>query len=246
MIKFGLIGNPVEHSASADYFNKKFEQQGSEDRYELFQLSKIEELEQLLDEQPHLIGLNVTSPFKVKVINYLDTLDEEAEYIGAVNTIKIVNEDGIKTLKGYNTDVIGFAESIRPYTKGKSRALVLGTGGAAMAVVRAFDKLYIETTLVSRNPQKEDILSYEDLHNKDLAFYDFIVNATPVGMDKDKEECPQIDYSQINSSHICYDLIYNPEKTLFLEKAEKQGAKILNGIEMLYKQAEEAYLCWTK
>lgn len=220
--------------------------EGSEDRYELFQLSDISELDTLLKDYPDLVGLNVTSPFKVKVIRYLDTLDEESEYIGAVNTIKIVDEGGLKVLKGYNTDVIGFSESIRPYTKGRPRALVLGSGGAAKAVTRAFDKFFIEVTQVSRTPIGPDMISYEELSRKDLAFYDFIVNATPVGMADLSDEYPQIEYDQITSSHICYDLIYNPEKTLFLSKAEEKGAKIINGYEMLYRQADESYKRWTE
>jgi shikimate dehydrogenase len=241
---FGLIGGTVSHSFSKSYFDEKFFREGLRDyRYELFPLGNITEIEVLLKETKGLTGLNVTIPYKEQVLKYLDEVDGFAKKIGAVNVIKI--KDG--KLKGFNTDSDAFHETLEKWLP-KDRtftALILGTGGSSKAVQEALKKLKIDYKLVSREARK-GVITYEDLE-KDPSIVTntkLIINTTPLGMSPKTEAMPPINYEHIGSEHYVYDLIYNPARTLFLQKSEMRGATIKNGLEMLHVQAEKSWTIW--
>lgn len=238
---FGLIGFPLTHSFSEKYFSDKFRKEEIEEcKYELYPLENVEDVRFLFEVNKELKGLNVTIPYKESVIEYLDDLDDIAQKIGAVNCIKI---DEIQRV-GYNTDYAGFRDSLKPLLKKHhTKALVLGTGGASKAVVYALNEMGIQTTLVSRKEGTTE-LTYQQLTKEIIAQHPIIINCTPVGMYPDIQLCPEIPYEFITAQHILYDLIYNPGKTLFLEKGEKQGATIKNGLQMLELQAEYAWEIW--
>ncbi len=238
MKKFGLIGYPLSHSFSPTYFAKKFEREKIEGcAYDLYPLEQIEMVKDLFASD--LLGLNVTIPYKEVVIPFLDEIDESAAAIGAVNTIKIV---GGKT-KGFNTDVWGFEQSLRPLLTHHQKALILGTGGAAKAVQFVLDKLYIAYKLVSRTPEKKEI-AYTEIDKNLLSEYTIIVNTTPLGMSPKVNACPNLPYEHIHKRHLLYDLVYNPAETLFMQKGKTQGAVVKNGLEMLELQAEKAWDIW--
>jgi shikimate dehydrogenase len=242
--KYGLIGATVSHSFSKSYFDEKFFREGLRDyHYDLYSLPTIDDLKKLLEETPELEGLNVTIPYKEQVVKFLNEIDPEAKKIGAVNVIKI--KDG--KLKGFNTDSDAFYETLEkwfPRTK-KSKALILGTGGSAKAVQQALKKLSIPYQMVSRDKSKADY-TYEDLDQdgKIIAGVQLIINTTPLGMSPDTNSFPPINYEQLTPEHYVYDLIYNPARTLFLQKAEMRGSHIKNGLEMLHVQAEKAWAIW--
>lgn len=238
---FGLIGFPLTHSFSEKYFSDKFRKEEIEEcKYELYPLENVEDVRFLFEVNKELKGLNVTIPYKESVIEYLDDLDDIAQKIGAVNCIKI---DEIQRV-GYNTDYAGFRDSLKPLLKKHhTKALVLGTGGASKAVVYALNEMGIQTTLVSRKEGTTE-LTYQQLTKEIISQHPIIINCTPVGMYPDIQLCPEIPYEFITAQHILYDLIYNPGKTLFLEKGEKQGATIKNGLQMLELQAEYAWEIW--
>jgi len=242
--KYGLIGATVSHSFSKSYFDEKFFREGLRDyHYDLYSLPTIDDLKKLLEENPELEGLNVTIPYKEQVVKFLNEIDPEAKKIGAVNVIKI--KDG--NLKGYNTDSDAFYETLEkwfPRTK-KSKALILGTGGSAKAVQQALKKLSIPFESVSRDKTKADH-TYEDLvkDGKIIAGVQLIINTTPLGMSPDTNSFPPLNYEQLTPEHYVYDLIYNPARTVFLQKAEMRGAHIKNGLEMLHVQAEKAWAIW--
>ncbi|MBK7440976.1 MAG: shikimate dehydrogenase [Chitinophagales bacterium] len=238
---FGLIGFPLTHSFSEKYFSDKFRKEEIEEcKYELYPLENVEDVRFLFEVNKELKGLNVTIPYKESVIEYLDDLDDIAQKIGAVNCIKI---DEIQRV-GYNTDYAGFRDSLKPLLKKHhTKALVLGTGGASKAVEYALNELGIQTTLVSRKEGTTE-LTYQQLTKEIISQHSIIINCTPVGMYPDIQLCPEIPYEFITAQHILYDLIYNPGKTLFLEKGEKQGATIKNGLQMLELQAEYAWEIW--
>lgn len=241
--KFGLIGLTVSHSFSKNYFDEKFFREGLRDyHYDLYELKNIEDIKQLLSENPEMCGLNVTIPYKEQVIKYLNEIDEAAKQIGAVNVIKI--KEG--KLSGYNTDSSAFKETLKkwfPNPKGSS-ALILGTGGSSKAVQQALKELKINFKLVSRDKNKADY-SYEELKNNDaIKSSNLIINTTPLGMSPKTAEYPPIKYEQLTADHFVYDLIYNPARTQFLQKAEMRGAHIKNGLEMLHVQAEKAWAIW--
>src|SRR5690606_11748200 len=222
MRKFGLIGKKLGHSFSKRYFSEKFEQEGIADAvYELYELPEITDFPALLAREPELVGLNVTVPYKEAVIPYLDELDESAARIGAVNTIKI----SAGKLKGFNTDFIGFRDTLVEFypIKAGGKALVLGTGGAAKAVWAALDSLGMVYTSVSRNPQENE-LPYSAITPEVLQAYSLIINTTPLGMAPDVESAPTIPYEALSAGHFLYDLVYNPEQTLFLRKGTAAGA----------------------
>ncbi len=240
---FGLIGHPLSHSFSKKYFSEKFKSENITDcEYELFDIKSINELPLLLKQNPNLKGLNVTIPYKESVIPFLSELSKEAKEIGAVNTIKI---DGNKLI-GDNTDYFGFKQSLKPFIEIKhERALILGTGGASKAVEYALKSININCLFVSRNPTKENEISYEDVNEYVIKHHQIIVNTTPVGTFPNAIEKPAIDYDLITSSHLLYDLVYNPKETLFLKEGRRRGAIILNGYQMLQLQAEKAWQIWS-
>jgi len=246
MKKFGLLGFPLSHSFSKGYFMEKFRKESIDAVYENFALPSITEFPALILSAPLLAGLNVTIPYKQAVMPYLDALTPEAEAIGAVNVIRIERLPETRLI-GYNSDVIGFRESIRPLVSalgaGSLKALVLGTGGASKAILYALKQLGIETLLVSRKPAPGQI-TYDDLTAAHYKEFRMIVNTTPLGMSPNVDTCPPIDYAQLGSEHLLFDVVYNPDTTLFLQKGETQGARIKNGLEMLHLQAEAAWDIW--
>ncbi len=245
---FGLIGFPLTHSFSQSFFNRKFDAEGINARYLNFELEDIGDLMEVFAQYPTLSGLNVTIPYKQQVIPYMDSMDPKAAEVGAVNVIRIDRGemDNDFRLKGYNTDLTGFSRSISPLlTPERRRALVLGSGGASKAVTVALRDLGVMPVVVSRTPS-EDQLSYSDIDESVMNSHHIIVNTTPVGMYPHTDECPDIPYRFLTPAHLCYDLIYNPEMTLFLRKASEHGAQIKNGLEMLTIQAEESWKIWNK
>lgn len=245
---YGLIGYPLGHSFSKDYFTRLFEKEGLDAEYKNFEIPFIDNLATILNEETSLQGFNVTIPYKQQVIPLLDEVDEAASDIGAVNVVKVTHHEEGVYLKGYNTDVIGFAHSIRPLLQSHhTHALILGTGGASKAVNYALRQMGIETCFVSRTPSdtsEHAPISYTDLTSKMMKHYTVIVNTTPLGMYPKVDQCPPIDYAQLNSSHLLFDVVYNPTKTLFLQRSEEAGATICNGMEMLIGQAKAAWSIW--
>lgn len=242
--KYGLIGATVSHSFSKSYFDEKFFREGLRDyHYDLYSLPAIDDLKKLLEETPELEGLNVTIPYKEQVVKFLNEIDPEAKKIGAVNVIKI--KDG--NLKGFNTDSAAFYETLEKWfpRTDQSKALILGTGGSAKAVQQALKKLSIPFEMVSREKGKAEH-TYEDLENNESIITDahLIINTTPLGMSPNTNTFPPINYELLTPEHYIYDLIYNPARTLFLQKAEMRGAHIKNGLEMLHVQAEKAWEIW--
>ena len=240
MKTLGLIGFPLSHSFSKKYFSEKFEQEKIAGwQYELFPLETIGKLPDLLAENPSIVGLNVTIPYKEAVIPYMDEVDESAAF-GAVNTIKIENGK----LCGFNTDVYGFEKSLKPLLKTHhTEALVLGTGGAAKAVASVLERLGIAHMYVSRTPHEAQF-SYKNIDKNILEKHTLIVNTTPLGMYPKVDFCPDLPYECLTDKHLLYDLVYNPDVTTFLKNGKKQGADIKNGLEMLYLQAERAWDIW--
>lgn len=257
MKKFGLIGYPLVHSFSKQYYTEKFQKLGlSEYSYELFPLPLISSFPQLLKDEPELCGLNVTIPHKIGVLYYLDWVSPEAKVVNAVNCIKIIKKDPLDDffsgecslepvrLHGYNTDVYGFEESLKPLLKKwHTRALVLGNGGAARAVFYVLKKLNIDYTVVSRKASHLQ-LAYEDINKDVIENHSLIINTTPVGTYPNVEDCLDIPYNFIGKKHLLYDLIYNPEETEFLKRGRLNGASIKNGQEMLELQAEKNWEIW--
>ncbi len=241
MRKFGLIGYPLTHSFSEKYFSEKFEKEEIADcNYSLFPLENIQDVRFLFEVEKDLHGLNVTIPFKETVIEYLDDLDETAQKIGAVNCIKI---DEIQKV-GYNTDYSAFRDSLKPLLKQQhKKALILGTGGASKAVNYALQELNVQPVFVSRN-KSENNFTYTELNGDIISEFPVIINCTPTGMYPDTNVAPEIPYHLLSKNNLLFDLIYNPEKSLFLQQGEKQGCSIKNGLEMLQLQAEYAWKIW--
>ena len=245
MRKFGLIGKSLDHSWSKEYFQQKFiNEKINNCVYENFPLGDLNGLRNLVLQDSSLSGLNITNPYKLEVLKYLDDLDSVAEAVQAVNCLQI-NRSGLSLqLKGYNTDMVAFMESLKPLLHETDRkALVLGTGGAARAICHALKELNIGHSIVSRQVRK-GMLTYADLNKQIITGHHIIINATPVGMFPDNEQCPPLPYSCLTSYHLLYDLVYNPEMTLFLKKAQEPGARIKNGLEMLQLQAELSWKIW--
>ena len=248
MDKYGLIGYPLGHSFSVTYFNEKFQSENIDAEYVNFEIPRIEDFMEVIDENPDLRGLNVTIPYKEQVIPYLDELDKDTAKIGAVNVIKIIRQGKAKVkLVGYNSDIIGFTQSIEPLLRPHhKRALVLGTGGAAKAVYHGLENLGIESTYVSRTKRSNDVLTYQELTPEVMAEHTVIVNCTPVGMYPKVDECPEIPYDRLTSDHLLYDLLYNPNETLFMKKGRMHGSTVKNGLEMLLLQAFAAWGIWQR
>lgn len=240
MKTFGLIGKKLSHSFSKNYFNQKFLQLGLiEHDYQLFELDRIEALEQLVQNQPNLLGFNVTIPYKQEVMPFLSEIDEKAMRIGAVNTVVRFGES---RWKGFNTDYVGFSQSLKNHCnlQEHTQALVLGTGGASKAVKVALEDLGLKVNIVSRT-KNENQFTYDELSPEILARNTLIVNTTPVGMYPAVQNFPPIPYHLLSQSHFLMDLVYNPEETVFLQKGKAQGAFILGGLEMLHLQADQAW-----
>ena len=237
----GLIGYPLDHSWSARYFNEKFRKEGRTDSvYQLFPLISLDVFPAFLQSHPQLSGLNVTIPYKEKIIPYLDDLDETARQIGAVNTIKIIHENGKIITKGFNTDAGGFLETLTEQIP-LSHALILGTGGASRAVAFALKSLGIGFSFVSRNNRGPGIILYDELSVEVIHDNKFIINTTPLGMYPLITEIPPLPYQGLTENHFLYDLIYNPDETGFLKQGKLRNARTINGMQMLINQAELAY-----
>ena len=243
--QYGLIGYPLGHSFSRSFFTKKFQEEKIDAEYLNFEIPEVSTLLRIIQEHPHLKGVNVTLPHKVAVIPLLHELSPEAAAIGAVNVIRITHTPTGETyLKGFNSDVIGFTDSIRPLLKSYHRkALVLGTGGASKAICRGLENLGIEWTYVSRN-SGPDRLTYSQLTPMILKEYTVIVNCSPVGMYPKVDQCPSLPYEYLTASHLLYDIVYNPTTTLFMKRGAEQGATVKNGIEMLERQAIASWELW--
>lgn len=240
MSHYGIIGYPLSHSFSPGYFREQFRLRGIDATYEAFPIETISTLPALLEQNPALRGLNVTIPYKQSVMAYLHELDDTARAVGAVNCIRI--SEG--RLKGFNTDCVGFATTLQPLLGDMPRqALVLGTGGAAKAVVYALAQLGIPYQLVSRSGGD---LQYTALTPELIAGHSLIINTTPLGMYPAVDTCPDLPYGALGPQHILYDLVYNPEETLFLEKGRQQGATVKNGYDMLIAQADAGWAIWNE
>lgn len=239
MKRYGLIGTSLEHSFSPRYFKGKFERLGlASHHYGAYELSTLDNLPQLIDKE-RLIGFNITIPFKERILPFLDKLDPTAKGIGAVNCAKKKGAQWI----GYNTDAYGFREALLEFANGRSlqKALVLGDGGAAKAVVQALSELNIGYDLVSRRGQ----ITFESLTASEVRVADLIVNTTPLGMYPNVASFPEIPYEALHSNHLVMDLVYNPEQTLFLKKASLTGAHVANGLRMLELQADKSWEIWS-
>ncbi len=247
MRNFGIIGFPLGHSFSEKYFSEKFSRENIPDcTFQSFPLKKIEEFPDLLKEN-ELHGLSVTIPYKQSIIPYLDHLDEQAMAVGAVNCIKFDRSTKKTILTGYNTDVTGFETVLQKIRLPKQiKALILGSGGASMAVSYVLRHLNIEYRIVTRKPSTKILINYKELSQETMLNHNLIINTTPVGMHPLVKKCPDIPVPFITPKHICIDLIYNPARTLFLTISEKQGARIANGLAMLYSQAEHSWEIWNK
>ena len=244
MDKYGLIGFPLGHSFSRNFFNEKFENEGIKAKYINFEIPQIEDLPEILASNPKLKGLNVTIPYKQKVMAYLDELSPEAKAIGAVNVIRVSHKGKDVVLKGFNSDVIGFTRSIEPMLEpAHKKALILGTGGASKAIEYGLKTLGLETLFVSRT-KKENTITYEEVTPEIIKEYNVIVNCTPLGMYPKADTCPDIPYEAMDGHTILYDLIYNPDETLFLTKGAKYSATTKNGLEMLLLQAFASWEFW--
>ena len=239
MDKYGLIGYPLVHSFSISYFNEKFKNEGIDAVYENYEIPTIEQFPEIIDTNPQLRGLNVTIPYKEKVIGYLDAISPEANEIGAVNVIKITHKGKKVILKGYNSDVIGFTRSIEPLLDSfHKQALILGTGGASKAI-----EFGLKTMKVSRSV-KPGTIRYEDITPEMMKDWNVIINCTPCGMYPHSDECPQLPYEAMDSHTLLYDLIYNPDETLFMKNGKANGAIVKNGLEMLLLQAFASWEFW--
>lgn len=257
MKEYGLIGRIIGHSYSAKYFNEKFQKEDIQAIYNLFPLATIDLFPKLLDEHPNLVGLNVTIPYKVEVIQYLDALSEEAKGIGAVNVIKISQKEGKRFLTGYNSDAYGFTESMKNIlsdshqltaengqkTTANHTALVLGTGGASRAVVWSLRKLGFDPQLVGRQ-HKENCISYDELTPQQVYDASIVVNCTPLGTSPDVDKAAPFPYQYLHQGQICFDLVYNPSETLFMKLCKAHGCTVSNGLEMLRLQAVGAWRIW--
>ena len=244
MDKYGLIGYPLGHSFSIGYFNEKFANENIDAQYINFEIPSIDNLVEVLSSNPQLRGLNVTIPYKEQVIRYLDSISPEAQAIGAVNVIRVSQKGNQTFLRGFNSDVIGFTKSIEPLLERYHRkALILGTGGAAKAVDYGLKSLGLETQMVSRS-SKTGAITYDDVKAETIEEYNVLVNCTPLGLYPNVDLCPTLPYNAMNSRTLLYDLLYNPDETLFMRKGREQGATVKNGLEMLLLQAFASWEFW--
>ena len=248
MKKYGIIGYPLAQSASPAFFNSKFADEGIDAQYIPFEIESTDELPRILEEHPELQGFNVTIPHKIAIMQHLEGMSDGAKAINAVNVVKVMRDaDGKAHLWGYNSDVIGFTRSIEPLLKEHhKKALVLGTGGASKAIVYALEQLGIECQPVSRTA-KGKAIAYSDITPEIMKSHTVIVNCTPLGMvGHGIDQCPDIPYPLISDKHLLYDIVYNPENTLFLQKGAAQGAETKSGYEMWYLQALASWEIWNQ
>lgn len=244
MVEFGLLGRNISYSFSKKYFTEKFEKEQLPNSYSNFDINEIIEFPNILSTHPRLKGLNVTIPYKEQILPFLDDLSKNAKKIGAVNTIKIYNNGKIK---GYNTDCYGFKKALVPYLNvHHKKALILGTGGASKAVAFTLNQLNIPFSFVSRSYAENVNFIYSNLNQQIINSHQIIINCTPLGTFPNTDQCPEIPYQFLSSTHLLFDLIYNPSVTLFLQNGQEQGAQILNGLSMLEFQAEKAWEIWNK
>lgn len=245
MDKYGLIGYPLGHSFSISYFNQKFQDENIDAVYENYEIPSIDELPEVLSSNPELKGINVTIPYKEKVLPFLDSISPEARAIGAVNVIRVSHKGNKTLLKGYNSDVIGFTKSIEPMLDKKlhQKALILGTGGASKAIDYGLRNLGLETVFVSRY-ERPGTIQYKNITPEIVKEYNVIINCTPLGMYPKTEVCPELPYEAMDNHTILYDLIYNPDETLFMKRGAEYGANVKNGLEMLLLQAFSSWEFW--
>ncbi|HKK81838.1 MAG TPA: shikimate dehydrogenase [Prolixibacteraceae bacterium] len=247
MKTFGLVGYPLGHSFSKKYFTEKFEKDGLADhQYVNFEIESIAKFPGIFDLYDNIGGLNCTIPYKQQIMPFLNEIDDEAKSVGAVNTVKIINTPDGMRLKGFNTDVIGFEESLKPMLNNThKKALILGTGGASKAVKFILSKLGIDYISASIEEELlENEVRYTDIDKNTIAERTVIINATPLGTHPNGDKCADIPYEAITDQHVLFDLVYNPDETLFMKKGRAQGAKAKNGLEMLHGQAEAAWKIW--
>ena len=245
MDKYGLIGYPLGHSFSISYFNQRFQDENIDAVYENYEIPSIDALPEVLSSNPELKGLNVTIPYKEKILPFLDSIAPEARAIGAVNVVRISHRGNNTVLKGYNSDVICFTKSIEPMLDKKwhKKSLILGTGGASKAIDYGLRHLGLETVFVSRY-ERPNTIQYKDITPEVIKEYNVVINCTPVGMYPKTEYCPELPYEAMDSHTILYDLIYNPDETLFMKRGAEYGANVKNGLEMLLLQAFASWEFW--
>ncbi len=245
MKQYGLIGYPLTHSFSKRFFSEKFEKENIDSTYNNFEIDTIQKFPEIIRNNPKLIGLNVTIPYKEQVIPFLDELNDSAKEIGAVNTVKIIRTDSGIHLKGFNTDTYGFETSLKPFLKAHhKKALILGTGGASKALKFVLKKLDIEFISASIEELKENEIRYKQIDHKMMEERLLIINATPLGTYPKVDTFPTIPYEFITEKHLLFDLVYNPEVTQFMAKGKAKGASVKNGYEMLLGQAVRSYEIW--
>lgn len=245
---YGLVGYPLEHSFSKEFFNEKFRREGINAEYINFPMPELDAIEALLRDYPTLKGFNITIPHKQSILTYLDVIDRTAKLVGSVNTVKVQRSERGNRLTGYNTDVIGFAktfDNLVKNTKGQY-AIILGNGGGAKAVKYVLRERGIFFKSVSTKKQKTDQITYEMLNKGIMDRFGIIINTTPLGMYPKVDEAPDIPYEFIKPSHLLIDLVYNPAETLFLKNGRERGARTMNGLMMLHAQAEAAWKIWKK
>lgn len=246
MKKFGLIGERLGHSFSERFFNDKFRNEGISASYTNYEISDLKRLKDIIENTPELVGLNVTIPYKEEILSVLNHISPEVKIIGAVNVIKIIRYEDRYMLYGYNTDTTAFEATIKKHLKkNHQKALILGTGGSSKAIDFALNKIGVKTTKVSRN-YLSGTINYQNLNESIISEHQIIINCTPCGMYPKTEACPQIPYEYITTGHILYDLIYNPDETLFLKKGKECGALTINGLEMLLLQAQQSWQIWNE
>ncbi len=245
--KYGLIGFPLGHSFSKTFFSQKFASENIDAEYVNFEIENVSDVKHVIRENPTLCGLNVTLPHKVDVIPLLDAISDNARDIGAVNVIKFrMNKSGKFFLEGHNSDITGFKKSIEPlFNETHRKALILGTGGSSKAIFHGLKQLGLESVFVSRT-KKKSCITYEEVTERVIEEYTVIVNTTPVGMYPKVDFCPKLPYEALTSKHILYDLLYNPDETLFMKKGEAHGATVKNGLEMLLLQAFASWEIWNR
>lgn len=244
MKTFGILGYPLAHTYSPDYYNERFKRQAIEAEYLKFELEHLSDLPALFLQYPDLCGFNVTIPHKQHILPYLDAISEEAQAIGAVNCVRIERRNGHSFLTGYNTDIDGFYNALLAFIPANiTHALILGNGGAAKAIRYVLHKLHINTLTVSRTPQTSDQIGYPEIASY-LSTHRLIINTTPLGTYPDTQSCPPIPYELLTAEHYLFDLVYNPSVTAFMQKGAKAGAHTCNGYTMLIGQAEKNWNIW--